>query len=75
MALSWRDGDVTSTISRHNAAGALCYCFPHIVEGLHPHRQGEPNVISSIQSGAAILGFLGILYLYVGWNNMQAGCS
>ena len=52
-------------------AGAFCYCFPHIIEGIHPHRQGEEEIISSIRSGAAILGLLGVLYTYTGWSNAQ----
>ena len=52
-------------------AGAFCYCFPHIIEGVHPHRQGEEEIISSIRSGAAILGLLGVLYTYTGWSNAQ----
>ena len=52
-------------------AGAFCYCFPHIIEGIHPHRQGEEEIVSSIRSGAAILGLLGVLYTYTGWSNAQ----
>lgn len=52
-------------------AGAFCYCFPQVIEGIHPHRQGEAEILGSIRSGAAILGLLGVLYTYVGWSNMQ----
>ncbi|CAL8469691.1 g9232 [Coccomyxa elongata] len=51
--------------------GGLSFCFPHVIEGYHPHRKGEEEILASIQWGGGLLVGIGALYSLAGGLNLQ----
>lgn len=52
-------------------AGAFCCYFPHVIEGYHPHRKGEDEILASIRWGGVLLAVIGALYTLAGGLNLQ----
>jgi hypothetical protein len=52
-------------------AGSFCYAFPDIIERIHPHRRGDPEILDSIRMGSLLLCGIGLLYTTIGSLNLQ----